>query len=178
MSLFIFQGFPLCSSVRFAHRAASKAGPARERLQALKSVGGKDSNIYGDKRSLLRFLLGLQEGTPPFVPLPPSNPNLHRSSACRRLFPAGSDPLGQPLPQLGDLLLAKAQGAQIFRRAGAQIGMDGDLLAAEGPGEEGEEVVFGDQFIARVAVLDAVIVGDRSSWSRWAFPACSHECPQ
>ena len=55
--------------MRFAHRAASEAGLARERLQALKSVGGKSSNIYGDKRSFLRFLLGLQEGTLPFVPL-------------------------------------------------------------------------------------------------------------
>jgi len=67
MSLFIFQGFSLCSAVRFAHRAASEAGLVRERLQTLKPVGGKPSSIYGNKSSLFRFLSGRQKGTSPFV---------------------------------------------------------------------------------------------------------------
>ena len=52
-SSFDFSGFFSCSAVRFAHRAASEAGLARERLQALKPVGGKASSIYGKNAGFL-----------------------------------------------------------------------------------------------------------------------------
>ena len=52
-SSFDFSGFFSCSAVRFAHRAASEAGLARERWQALKPVGGKASSIYGENAGFL-----------------------------------------------------------------------------------------------------------------------------